>query len=279
VAIVTRGSDGDHGSWTLTESRPAHLAGLIESIWYFEGSIPYARERHLPNGRLGLVVQLDAPFHFLTDGTRERCATACLAGLQTRPTAVEAPSLRSRVAGVRLTPAGAYAVAGSSLAETSGRVVDLGDLVGRGASELVERCEDGRSVEDRVRCVEAWVSARIERSRRLDPRIAWAVARIEQSHGSVAIGELQGQTGLSKKRIIELFRDQVGVVPKVYARIVRFRRALTLLHEGGRSLSNIALDAGYYDQPHMNLEFRELGGLAPSDFLTSSRYSPTTTAG
>jgi AraC-like DNA-binding protein len=278
VATVTHSSDA-LGAWTLTESRPEHLVGLVESIWYFEGSIPHARERHFPNGLLGLVVQLEAPFHFVTDGTRERCATACLSGLQTRPTTIEAPSRRSRVLGVTLSPAGAYMVAGRSLAEASGRVVDLGDLVGRAASELADRCDEARSAEDRVRHVAAWVSTRIARSPRLDPRIAWAAARIAQSHGSAAIAELQNQTGLSKKRLIESFREQIGVAPKLYARVMRFRRALTLLHEGGESLSQIALAAGYYDQSHMNLEFRELGGLAPRDFLAASRYSPTTTAG
>jgi AraC-like DNA-binding protein len=279
VATVTHRSEGALGSWTLTESRPEQLIGLVESIWYFEGSIPYARERHFPNGLVGLVVQLDAPFHFVKDGTRERCATACLSGLQTRPTTIEAPSRRSRVLGVRLSPAGAYMVAGASLSEASGRVVDLGDLVGRAASELAERCDEARTAEDRVRCLAEWISTRIARSPRLDPRIAWAASRIEESHGSVAIARLEEQTGLSRKRLIESFREQIGVAPKLYARVMRFRRALRLLHEGRQSLAQIALAAGYYDQPHMNLELRELGGIAPSDFLAASRYSPTTTAG
>jgi AraC-like DNA-binding protein len=275
---ITQRSDA-HSSWTLTESRPTHLAGLVESIWHFEGSIPYERERHFPNGLLGLVVQLEAPFHFVKDGTRERCATACLSGLQSRPTIVEAPSRRSRVLGVRLTPAGAYMVAAGSVAAASGRVVDLGDLVGRAASELAGRCDDARSAESRVRWVARWLSARIARAPSLDPRIAWAATRIDESHGSVAIAHLQQQTGLSKKRLIALFREQVGVAPKLYARIVRFRRGLALLHKGEMGLSQIALAAGYYDQSHMNLEFRELGGLAPTDFLAVDRYSATTTAG
>jgi AraC-like DNA-binding protein len=279
VAIVTRRSDDLLGAWTLTESRPEHLVGLVESIWYFEGSIPHPRERHFPSGLVGLVVQLEAPFHFVKDGTRERCATACLSGLQTRPTTIEAPSPRSRVLGVTLSPAGAYAVAGGSLAEASGRVVDLADLVGRAASELAERCDEAPSADDRVRWAAEWISQRIASARGLDPRVAWAAAHIEESHGSVAIADLEAQTGLSKKRLIASFREQIGLAPKLYARVMRFRRALTLLHEGRNSLAQIALAAGYYDQPHMNLEFRELGGLAPSDFLAISRYSPTTTLG
>ncbi len=264
--------------WTLTESRPRHLAGFVESIWCFEGWSAQARERHLPNGLLEVVVQLDDRCHFVNDHIRERCAPNCLAGLQIGPTIIEAPRGRSRVLGVRLHPAGAYAVVGSPLHEFSGRVVDLHDVVGRSASELAERCHDACSAEVRLRRVEHWVAERIGRSRTIDPRVAWVAARIEGSHGLVAIGRLQDQTGLSKKRLIEGFREQVGVPPKHYARIIRFRRALTLLHESRCSLSEIALVAGYYDQPHMNLEFRDLGGLAPGDFLAVTRHSPTTTS-
>jgi AraC-like DNA-binding protein len=276
VATAAHTTADPSGLWTLTQSRPANLAGLVESIWYFEGFIPHPRERHFPSDLAGLVVQLEPPFHFIKDGTRERCPTTCLSGMQTGPTVIEAPAPMSRVLGVRLTPAGAYMVAGGALSETSGRVVDLADLVGRAASELAERCDQARSAEARLRRAAAWLSEHTLRARALDPRIAWAAARIEATHGSVAIAHLQDQTGLSRKRFVAAFREQIGVAPKIYARIMRFRRALRLLHEGGASLSRIALDAGYYGQPHMNLEFRELGGLAPGEFLAASRYSPTT---
>jgi AraC-like DNA-binding protein len=271
VEIVTHGTDG----WTFTESRPRRLSGFVESIWYFEGSIPQARERHFPNGLLELVVQLTDRFHFVKDGIRERCAPNSLAGLQTGPTFIEAPPGRARVLGIRLHPAGAYAVVGRALHEMKGRVVDLEDLIGRPASELAERCSEAVGPEARVRCAAHWISDRINRSSTIDPRVAWAAARIEGSHGLVQIAWLQDQTGLSRKRLVEGFREQIGLTPKLYARILRFRFALTLLHDGGCSLAETALAAGYYDQPHMNLEFRDLGGLPPGDFLATTRSSPT----
>ena len=55
------------------------------------------------------------------------------------------------------------------------------------------------------------------------------------------------------------------MAPKLYARIVRFSRAVELLAAGG-ALTDVALAAGYYDQPHMNADFRELSGLTPRAF-------------
>jgi AraC-like DNA-binding protein len=83
---------------------------------------------------------------------------------------------------------------------------------------------------------------------------------------------LQAKAGLNSARIAYLFRQQVGVLPKRYARIVRFDRALAMLSRPGASLSRVALEAGYYDQPHMNAEFRQLAGLTPRQFVTASRF-------
>jgi AraC-like DNA-binding protein len=38
----------------------------------------------------------------------------------------------------------------------------------------------------------------------------------------------------------------------------------------------VALAAGYYDQPHMNAEFRQLSGLTPREFLARARPDANT---
>jgi AraC-like DNA-binding protein len=46
----------------------------------------------------------------------------------------------------------------------------------------------------------------------------------------------------------------------------------TLVSAGEGTLADVALAAGYYDQPHMNGEFRELSGFSPREFLATVRY-------
>jgi AraC-like DNA-binding protein len=45
-----------------------------------------------------------------------------------------------------------------------------------------------------------------------------------------------------------------------------------MVNAGADSLAGVALAAGYYDQPHMNAEFRELSGFSPREFLAARRY-------
>ena len=52
--------------------------------------------------------------------------------------------------------------------------------------------------------------------------------------------------------------------------MLRFHRATELLvRPGARSLASIALGCGYYDQAHLNREFRQMAGCTPSQYLAA----------
>lgn len=274
--LSTLHHDSPLGRWTHSVYRPSHLAGLVESVGHFEGFTTHRRERTFPNGLVELIVHLGERYRVIEreiEGERtELCAAACLGGLYTGPLVVEAPPCPTTVLSVRLHPAGAFALLGRPLSELSGMTIDFRDLVGPASEELAERCHQASTAAERLQIAAGWVASRIARSPGVDPAIAWTAAQIERRGGAVVIAELRERTGLTKTRLATAFREQIGVTPKLYARIHRFRHALARLHEGTGSLADLALDAGYYDQPHMNAEFRELAGLAPRDLLAATRY-------
>jgi AraC-like DNA-binding protein len=178
------------------------------------------------------------------------------------------------VLGVRLRPAGAWALLGHPLWQLAELTADLGDLLGPVGGELAERCHDADGGIERVRRAVAWLGARLGRPDVpfVDPAVQWVARRIADSGGTRAIGALRAETGLTDARLISLFREQVGVTPKRLARIHRFDRALGLLTRGDDNLATVAQRAGYFDQPHMNAEFRELAGLTPGEFVAATRY-------
>lgn len=47
---------------TYREWRPAHLAGLVELLWYYGGPTMHTRKRIFPNGRVELLVNLGEPY-------------------------------------------------------------------------------------------------------------------------------------------------------------------------------------------------------------------------
>ncbi|MEO7083828.1 MAG: helix-turn-helix transcriptional regulator [Gemmatimonadaceae bacterium] len=201
----------------------------------------------------------------------ERFPIACVGGLQTKAAVVEAPGGRVSVLGIRLHPVGAYRLFGRRLDATTGFTIDLLDLVGPDGPDLAARCFDAATVEARFRIVIEWIERRMARAARPNAGIAWAVARLERSSGAVSIGELVNGSNITPARFISLFTQHVGLPPKRYGRLLRFRHALDLL-QGDSKLSDVALSAGYYDQPHLNADFREFAGMTPTAFINARRY-------
>lgn len=91
-----------------------------------------------------------------------------------------------------------------------------------------------------------------------------AIREIEGSAGRIPIPRAAAIHGRSLRQFERQFQLVVGVAPKLYARIERFRRALRLVSGSSLTLAEIAADLGYTDQSHMSHEFRRFAGLPPA---------------
>jgi transcriptional regulator GlxA family with amidase domain len=108
----------------------------------------------------------------------------------------------------------------------------------------------------------------VQRARRPSPDVEWAWRRLRATGGLLPVGSLARELGCSRRHLIGRFREQIGPAPKTAARLVRFQRTVRLLerHDRGR-FAEIAQRCGYYDQAHMNREFRQLAGTAPGELV------------
>jgi AraC-like DNA-binding protein len=90
--------------------------------------------------------------------------------------------------------------------------------------------------------------------------------------GAVSVERLAERFGLSVRQMERMFQEQVGVSPKVYARLVRLRRAMEMSGREARpDWAGIAARAGYFDQSHMVREFQALNGATPVAFTELGR--------
>jgi AraC-like DNA-binding protein len=272
VGPVSWSEASELGSWTQLTWRPKALAGLVEYIWLFDGQLAHTRERFYPTGDLDLIVQLDAPFRVVEGQPATACPRTSLAGLLLSPLVIETPAERSRVLVVRLRPAGALALFGVPLNELTGATADLHDLIGCEARRLAERLDEASSDRARVLLLGQWIADRLDGRSGTDPCVAYAVSEIERTGGTMPVTTLLDEVGAAPKRFTRLFEAQVGVKPKLFSRIVRFRRLTAALRAGRESFGQTALAHGYYDQAHMNADFREFAGMSPSRFLAATAY-------
>jgi AraC-like DNA-binding protein len=184
-------------------------------------------------------------------------------GLSDRPTSTE---FTGRAGGVQvdLTPLGARRILGWPMEELTNRVVALEDVLGPRAGELVERLREAPGWPERFALLDAALLRRVDAGPAPAPEVAWSYARLAAAGGRVAAGALAEEVGWSRRHLAARWRRDVGMGPKAVARVLRFQRAVQLLRDGG-ALADVAYDCGYADQPHLNREFRALGGSTPRE--------------
>jgi AraC-like DNA-binding protein len=233
---------------------------------------PNLRERHFPHGRLELVVHLGRVYRRVEGAGTHPFSRTCISGLQTQSDVIEAPRGASAVLGIQLHPLGAFRLLGRPIHELTGFTEDLEALMGSAARELADRLVLEAEPARRVRQAEEWIRSRIRPTCEADPAVVWALGELERTSGTISVGRLQGRSGCSRTRFTSMFREQVGVTPKRFARLLRFRRALEMVGRGDRELVDVALATGYYDQPHFNAEFREFSGFTPGDYRRQLRF-------
>ena len=91
----------------------------------------------------------------------------------------------------------------------------------------------------------------------------------ENYHKNVSIKTLAALTGLSPNYLVTAFRSEVGLPPHCYQMQVRVRHAKEDLYTH-KSLTQVALDIGFYDQSHFNRWFKRLVGVTPKSYRDSS---------
>jgi AraC-like DNA-binding protein len=99
-------------------------------------------------------------------------------------------------------------------------------------------------------------------------RIAYATKQLQQRQ--VSVSALADEVNLSERQFVRTFRQQVGLSPKQYARIVRLNRALCSPAPDlyGLTLEQLAIRYGYHDAPHLVHEFQTLVGVSPLVYFT-----------
>jgi AraC-like DNA-binding protein len=115
--------------------------------------------------------------------------------------------------------------------------------------------------------------------------VEWAWRRLLESGGLTPIGALADEIGWSGRHLIARFRQQIGLPPKTAARVIRFARLLRLIDGAGTAEAaetrwdRLAATCGYYDQAHLNRDFREFAGTTPTDYVLRRVPSGNVVAG
>jgi AraC-like DNA-binding protein len=233
----------------------------------FSTVVPTAVQRHeLPSDNLTLIVALGDPLVLADTLSGNRTVHSFVSGLQHQFAVTERRGHQYGVH-IELPALAAYTLFGRPIAELSDRLVDLQDVLGTGTTDLIERLASARTWGERFAALRTTLVRQMARGPRPTPAVAWVWQQLCASQGATRIDQLVHSTGISHRHLATRFREEVGLSPKAFARVLRFKHSLALLRRDGASLASVAEAAGYYDQSHLNRDFRVMAGTSPRAFL------------
>jgi len=167
----------------------------------------------------------------------------------------------------RFHPAGAARVFGNRLHEFFGLTESLDSLFPLSELDrLQSRVEEASSDSQRVAILESFL---LQHSERDSDELVQHALRVLRDEPEMRIRELAQQVGLSHDAFEKRFRREVGCTPKQFVSLTRVHSVLNA-RRPGTSFTQLALDAGYFDQPHFNREFRNVIGVSPGEYFRPS---------
>lgn len=164
--------------------------------------------------------------------------------------------------GARFLPGVAPSLLGVPASALRDLRVDLYDLWGRSCADRLADALAGAGAQERAEELLAGViEKRLSLASPPDPVVRALIARFARGRSRLAAAA--ADLGVSERQLRRRCETAVGYGPKTLERILRFQRFRALARRGAGSLAELALEAGYADQAHLNREHLRLAGVTP----------------
>jgi AraC-like DNA-binding protein len=251
----------------------AHYSG------YRQAGVPPALHAGLPSPYLTVIFTLDEPLAIAAhpDPAQPGGEYLTLAGgLHTAPALITHEGYQSGIQ-LAVSALASRALLGVPASELVSIDVEGTEVYGGLAIQIQERIRSAASWPERFAVLDEVMSAKLaaaehDRHHEVSAEVRFAWERLLASGGTITVSALAAETGWSPRHLRARFAAEIGLSPKAAARVVRFDRTRRLLQRraaSGRPLDLAALAAscGYYDQAHLDGEFRSLAGSAPTTWL------------
>lgn len=245
------------------------LAPFVACYWSLRSPVSQRlRDRTFPDGCQEIVFNLGGAVRRSENGVDfHRNPATELIGQMTRPYDVLTEG-EPLYFGIKFYPHGFSVFTREGIDTLRDQSIDLRLLFGTAFRAVEARIQHERCFERFVVDMEGFLGARLDEKRR-DSRafavVDRVVAAIFRGPGDGTLPQACDDLGMGTRQLQASFRALAGLSPKQLAAMVRFQRSLPPLRSG-RSLTEIAMACGYYDQAHFNHEFRRFSGMTPTDW-------------
>lgn len=255
------------------------LSPFVRCYWVLQqDSQTWQRELMLPDGYIDLI------FCFAESYRRRELAStgethinaSHIVGQRTRSVFLTETN-KLDLLGVKLRPFGLWALANMPASEFYGQIVAV-DAFSTILPDLEDRLYNLPTDEARIAQLEHFLAERLLPQQR-EPALANGIQTLLQSRGTIPIATLPEQLNLSRKTLERHFSQYVGISPKRFARVIRFKATFKHLKELAQQQPQAPmqthgyLDFGYYDQNHFIKDFKYFMDSTPAVYFGQRFHS------
>jgi AraC-like DNA-binding protein len=257
--------------WRTARPAPALRPFIDGYVGYRMTGFPPGLHRGLPSRHLTFIASIGPAIDVIaqTDPGQAPASYGCvLSGLQAGSAVISHPGHQEGVA-IELTPLGSRALFGLPSRALWNTSVECADVAGAAGRELWDRLQGLEGWDARFRACDDVLTRLADPDVTVAPELQRAWTTLVQSGGTTPISQLARDVGWSRQHLARRFGEEFGLGPKLAARVVRFERARQLLQSTPPlvTVAQVAAVCGYYDQAHLDRDFAELAGCAPTTWL------------
>ncbi len=236
------------------------LRDFVHCVWTFAGAPDAPPQPIVPDGRPELIVHLGTPCQ--EEGAAALQPPVLFAGQVTRPLVLVSRGALACI-GVRFRPDGARAFLGAPVDAATDRRLDLAAEHGGAASRLIGTARGMSDMRAAADVVEDYVAARVAGGR-IDALVRDAVTKLRAGKPAGAGKDL------SERQFQRRFKAEVGVSPRLFRSILRFRGVFdAVARPPNEDWVMTAIAAGHFDQPQMARDFRRFLGCTAREWIAT----------
>jgi AraC-like DNA-binding protein len=223
--------------------------------------------RFMPHVSLSLVIGLSSgntiydcihaefrPKHFIVGPTDQVCRVRLF------------PGMHNMV--ISFKPGGFFRIFHTPASYFYKRSLSAMELLGNEIDDIARQLVD-TPLSGKIELIDGWLLKKMQVQKKTLRNIDEAIRLIEGNQGNISMGELQMATFTTKRTLERHFLEQVGLNPKTYSRIIRFKGVIDFIESNlNIKWRQLADRFGYYDQSHFIHEFKTLCGSLPQDYFS-----------
>ncbi len=225
-----------------------------------------------------MVFNLNDPFKLFTDNRFTRFTDYkkyWVAGLQTGPSYVESYG-QSKMVVVQFKTLGAYVFLHQPLRHFTDCYIDLDCIFSHEAEQTWQQLQEAQTIQEKFLLTENFLYRKLLGHKMPNDKLIASIDLLLKGNAPISIAAICRQYNISGKHLNFLFREYLGISPKMLASLHRFQRILQSISKSGPGkLTSIAYELDFFDQAHFNNNFKKFTGLKPNDYVRQVELEPS----